>query len=367
MLLNNYFMQFFKKISYLLISIFFIACNSKEDNPKYESPVNYNLAEMPYSHLSDYNFFEGDIANLKPVYGVLPYDLINSLFVNYAHKKRFIWMPDNVKASYVSDFEPLDFPTGTILIKNFYYENTLPNNTTKIVETRLMIKKANFWEFATYQWNTEQTDASYTMAGVDVPIDWIDENNQTRHVDFRIPPGADCLTCHQKDDQPLPIGPKPQNINHNYAYSNETKNQLEKWKNFGYLEDSYPENIQTVTKWDDETQNLRDRVRGYVDGNCAHCHVDDGYCNYRSMRFSFFENDSDENLGICIEHQEPIGIAPWLTHIVSPGRPERSVLYYRINTTDETVRMPLKGRTLIHQEAVDLIEQWINSLSQTCD
>ncbi len=360
-------MQFLKKISCLLIIFLFISCNSKEDNPQQESPVNYNLAEIPYSHLSDYNFFEGDIANLQPVYGVLPYDLINPLFVDYSHKKRFIWMPDNVKASYVSDFESFDFPTGTILIKNFYYENTLPNNTTKIVETRLMIKKASFWEFATYQWNEEQTNASYIMSGVNVPVDWIDENGQTRHANFRIPPGADCLACHQKNDQALPIGPKPQNINHNYTYEDGTENQLNKWKNFGYLNDSYPENIDTVTKWDDETQNLQDRVRGYVDINCAHCHSDEGYCNYRSMRFSFFENNSDENLGICVEHQEPIGIAPWLTHIVNAGRSQRSVLYYRINTNDETIRMPLKGRTIIHQEAVDLIEQWINSLSQTCN
>jgi hypothetical protein len=38
------------------------------------------------------------------------------------------------------------------------------------------------------------------------------------------------------------------------------------------------------------------------------------------------------------------------------------MLFYRINTTDETFRMPLHGRTMLHDEGIALIGQWINSL-----
>jgi len=356
-----------KYLPLLIIILFFVSCKQEDAPKEHISPVNYNLEQMPYATLSEYHFFEGDLANLQPVYGVLPYNLINKLFTDYAHKKRFIWMPNNVKANYVSDFEPFDFPTGTILIKNFFYENTLPNHDTKIVETRLMIKKQNQWVFATYQWNDEQTEAIYIMSGVDIPIDWIDENDQIRQVAYRIPPGADCLTCHQSNDNPKPIGPKPQNINKDYNYSDGEKNQLEKWVEFGYLNNNYPSIINTVLKWDDTDNSLNERVRAYLDINCAHCHSDQGYCNYRSMRFAYHLTDNPDNLGICIEHQEPIGIAPWLSHIITSQNPNRSVLYYRLNTTDETVRMPLKGRSLIHVEAVELLENWINSLSDNCN
>ena len=84
------------------------------------SPVYYNPAELPYEKLSDSNFFEGTMSDLEPVFGVVPYEPISTLFSDYAKKKRFLWMPNNTSASYVSDHEVLDFPEGTILIKNFY-------------------------------------------------------------------------------------------------------------------------------------------------------------------------------------------------------------------------------------------------------
>jgi len=53
---------------------------------------------------------------------------------------------------------------------------------------------------------------------------------------------------------------------------------------------------------------------------------------------------------------------PELNKIVSGRSPEQSMLYYRVNTTNEAYRMPLHGRTVIHDEGVALIQQWINSL-----
>ena len=102
------------------------------------SPVNFNLDEIPYATLSEYNFFEGEIKDLDPVFGVLPYDLNSPLFSDYAHKKRFVWMPDGAKANYENDYSALNFPTGTVLIKSFYYDNVHPASKPKLYETRLM-------------------------------------------------------------------------------------------------------------------------------------------------------------------------------------------------------------------------------------
>ncbi len=85
------------------------------------SPVNFDITAVPYEKLSDYNFYEGNLADLSPVYGVLPFEPINALFSDYAHKKRFVWMPYNVKATYVSDGDISNFPTGSVSIKTFYY------------------------------------------------------------------------------------------------------------------------------------------------------------------------------------------------------------------------------------------------------
>ena len=41
----------------------------------------------------------------------------------------------------MSDDVLLNFPTGAVLIKTFFYDNVLPDLTTQIIETRLLIKK----------------------------------------------------------------------------------------------------------------------------------------------------------------------------------------------------------------------------------
>ena len=71
------------------------------------------------------------------------------------------------------------------------------------------------------------------------------------------------------------------------------------------------------------------------------------------------------NLGICVEPDNDLGAG--LTHIVSPSNHLRSVMFYRLNSTEEAVRMPLLGRTLIHEEGVQLIYDWIESLENNCN
>jgi len=327
------------------------------------SPVNFNLSEIPYNTLSEYNFFEGTLKDLDPVFGVLPYDLISPLFSDYAHKKRFVWMPDGTKANYNEDFKPLDFPVGAVLIKNFYYDNVQPTNTTRIIETRLMYFTEDGWDFAKYVWNDEQTEATFTNAGVSTNIEWI-EFGQTNTVNYRIPSRTECFTCHNKFGTPVPIGPKPQNLNRDLSYTDGTANQLQKWIDYGYLEDNLPTSIETTVKWDDESLDLGLRARSYLDINCAHCHSDESYCEYRPMRFAFNESEDDANTGICIPPDTQIA---GTSHIVVPGDINASVLRFRVNSIQEQNRMPILGRTLKHSEGVRLIEQWINSLDGECE
>ncbi|WP_439152514.1 Ig-like domain-containing protein [Winogradskyella sp.] len=326
------------------------------------SIVNFFTGDTPFETLSAYNFFEGNLKELNPTFGVIPYDLMSPLFTDYAYKKRFIWMPNGVKATYVNDYSPLDFPTGSVLIKSFFYENVLPNNDTKIIETRIMYKKEDGWDFAKYVWNDEQTEAYFDNNGSNLNLSWL-EDGDTKTVNYRIPSRGECFTCHNKFETPLPIGPKPQNLNRDYNYATGASNQLSKLIEIGYLENSLPESIQTTVKWDDENESLEMRVRSYLDINCAHCHSDNSYCEYRSMRFGFRDSAESDNLGVCIEPETQF--IP-NSNIVQPNNIELSILYYRINTTDESFRMPLFGRTLKHEEGVRLVEEWIASLNN-CD
>ena len=335
----------------------------QEIEPEEISPVIFDIAEVPYQTLSDYNFFDGDLKDLSPVYGVLPYDLNSSLFSDYAKKKRFVWMPDDVSAAYVNDYSPLNFPIGTVLIKNFYYNNVQPANDTRIIETRLMINKADGWIFANYIWNDDQSEAIFSLEGGLTDIEWI-ENGVPKSTTYKIPPESECFTCHKIAAIPMPIGPKPQNLNKDHAFSDGVFNQLEKLKEFGYLNGSIPTDINTVIDWQDDSQSIDLRMRSYMDVNCAHCHSEDAHCHYRPVRFAFNENDDEINLGACVEPEEQFG---GLTYIVSPGNINRSMLHFRLSTTLAQRRMPLLGRNLVHEEAVEMVEEWINSLTTICN
>lgn len=338
------------------------------------SPVVLDLTQVPYAKLSDYNFFAGDMKNQNPSFSVLPYEPISSLFTDYAKKNRYIWMPKNTKATYNSDGTVFSFPAGSALIKNFYYDNVLPENATRILETRVMIKKEEGWIFAQYKWNDEQTEAYLDMEGSFANITWVDEAGMTQTVsNYRIPSHAECLICHKTMqtvggtvvEMPMPIGPKPQNLNNIYNYGNESKNQLTKWVEFGYLDSSnLPSDIQTVVDYKDASQSLELRVRSYLDINCAHCHKENSHCDYRPIRLAFNETTNPENLGICVPSVE--FVEPWITSIVAPQNTERSMMYYRMSTNDPAYMMPLVGRSVTHTEGIQLIEEWINSL-EPCD
>jgi hypothetical protein len=80
------------------------------------------------------------------------------------------------------------------------------------------------------------------------------------------------------------------------------------------------------------------------------------------MRFAFSESGDLTNMGVCVDTQDMAGFPSALSKIITPGNVNRSMLNHRISSTSPSVMMPLIGRTLVHQEGVELIQEWINSL-----
>ena len=334
-----------------------------------DTRVTLDLDKFPYNKLSDYNFFEGALNAIQPGYGVLPYKPISSLFTDYALKERFVWVPVGETARFVQDNKSLDFPLGSALIKMFYYNNVLPTNTTRIIETRVMVKTQNGWDFAEYVWNDAQTEAflETTEDGGYTEVNWL-KDGQERFVNYRIPAKQQCVICHTNDFETLPLGIKPQNINSMLSYDDGSNNQLQKLIDFGYLEDALPESILTVVDWKDASKSLEQRAKSYLDINCANCHIDGGQGDYRVIRLGYSDTlNNDENAGVCVDADTPIPGLMGQKHI-APGDPENSIIYYRMSVTgDQPYKMPQFGQSLVHTEALVVLEEWINSLNQTCD
>jgi uncharacterized repeat protein (TIGR03806 family) len=337
-----------------------------------DTSVTLDLDKFPYDTLSEYNFFNGALNAIEPAYGVLPYEPISSLFTDYAVKERFVWVPVGETASFDQNNKSLDFPTGSALIKMFYYNNVLPTNTTKIIETRVMVKTQNGWDFAEYVWNEVQTEAflETTEDGGYTEVNWL-QDGQERFVNYRIPAKQQCVICHSNDFETVPLGIKPQNINSFLTYDDGPSNQLQKLIDFGYLEDALPSNITTVVDWEDASNSLEQRAKSYLDINCGNCHIDGGQGDYRAIRLGYTDTlNNDENAGVCVEGDTPIpvGGGTFITKLIAPEDSENSIIYYRMSVTgDEAYKMPQFGQSLVHTEALALMEDWINSINQSCD
>ena len=353
----------------LLVVAAFIGCRKDEAIPLGDGvpqgggPV-VDLDQVPYPLLSQYGFFVGPLADMRPAPGVEPYEVITPAFGDYAEKYRFMWIPPGRKASYVADGQALDFPEGTVLMKAPFYRRVLPGMGRQILDTRLLIRKNGTWIFAEYIWNEEQTEAVLDMQGKNVPLTWVDDDGQAHDAIFRIPSSGECMACHMKSGERIAISLKPQNLNRVVDYEEGPMNQLAKWVAQGYLESGYPSNIETVARWDDPNETLERRVRAYFDMNCSHCHNEGGFCGYRSMRFAWQESADPAHLGVCIPPDDPF--EPGVQYIVQAGNAQRSMLYVRLSSTDEAVRMPLMERTVRHEEAIQLVADWINSLPPDC-
>ena len=319
--------------------------------------------EYGLPNLSDYGFFEGNIADLKPKADVIPYDLNSPLFSDYAHKARFIKFPAGAEIQYNTD-KVLDLPVGTTIIKNFYYykDERKPEKGRRIIETRLLVHEEAGWKNIPYVWNDDQSDAYLDVAGETKMVTWKNADGKKQSVEYTTPNVNQCKGCHLRGNDIVPIGPSARQINKSYKYADGTKNQLTKWQELGVLAKTIDINkAPKMAQWEDESAPVKDRARGYLDANCGHCHNPDGPANTSGLFLNIHEKDMAK-WGVL---KAPIAAgrgSGGRLYNIQPGHPEESILVYRMASTDPGVRMPEVGRQMAHTEGVELVKAWIKGM-----
>jgi len=321
---------------------------------------NLILAESFPEKLSDFEFFLDDSAQL-PNDKVIPYELISTLFSDYSYKQRWVYVPGNKKAKYVENWV-FDFPTGSALIKTFYYpvDERAPELGKQLLETRLLLRKESGWQAVSYAWNEEQNEAYKKIAGKTINVAWTDFMGEEKTVRYRVPNVNQCKECHDADDKISPIGPKARNINKKFDFKDGEFNQLVYWMNREIIDD-YPMDLISPVDWTDETKDINDRVRSYLDVNCGHCHSPTGNANSTGLYLHLNET-RDINLGVF---KKPVATgrgSGGYKYSIVPGKPEESILLYRMESMDPGVMMPESGRALTHKEAVEMVREWIYGL-----
>ena len=321
------------------------------------------LSDSFPNKLSEFNFFMDNSAQV-PHDKVVPYELISTLFSDYSYKQRWVYVPTNQKATYYKESSVFDFPVGSALIKTFYYpidERDLSQGMN-LLETRLLLRKEDGWEAVSYAWNDEQNEAFKKIAGKTINVSWTNFLGEEEDVRYRVPNVNQCKECHAADDMITPIGPKARNINKDFNYEEGEFNQLDYWMTKQII-DSYPLELVSPVDWSDESQNINDRVRSYLDVNCGHCHSPTGNANSTGL-YLHLDETRDIHLGI---YKKPVATgrgSGGLKYSIVPGKPEESILLHRMISLDPGVMMPESGRALSHHEAVEMVREWILLLKE---
>lgn len=353
----------------VLLGFFLSQCQSNSPVP--DQPVRFDPAAIPYPELSDYGFFlPGPNGTLLPNEGLLPYEPITPLFTDYAHKARYLWMPDSVQAN-IDEQGDIQFPEHTVLIKTFYYPADFrkPERDWDLVETRLLVKQGEGWQAYTYVWDEQGAAAPLKLVGDLREASWKDEKGQAQSLTYAVPNKNQCKSCHNRGNQLLPIGPKARNLNAPLRYPDgEMANQLDRWVEAGVLAPGdWDERFAPIAKWDEPgSGSLQDRALAYLEVNCGHCHQPEGPAHTTGLYLTTDFADHPTRLGFC---KPPVAAgkgAGGYRYGIVPGQPEHSIMVHRMKSEEPDVMMPEIGRAVPHREGIELIAEWIQQLPGDC-
>lgn len=314
--------------------------------------------------LSAYGLFVGNGSTQEPAAGVIPYDLNSPLFTDYADKFRFVKLPRGTRAEYRDD-AAFEFPVGTVITKTFAYPADArdPDSPRRLIETRILKRDPEGWVGLPYLWNKEQTEATLEVAGDTVDVAWIDDQGHERTNNYIIPNSNQCKGCHKLGDDVVPIGPKARHLNRDFAYADGVENQLAHWTRVGALTGAPPpDKAPRLAVWNDPTTgSLDERARAWLEINCAHCHNPAGPAR-------------TSGLDLMASQRSPTQFGMFKTPVAAgrgagghdfdivPGQPDKSILMFRMLSTDAGIMMPELGKRLIHEEGAELVRQWIAAM-----
>jgi len=348
------------------------------------------FAEGQPKSLDEWGVLRIEDGKLRLNQGVVPYDLNTPLFSDYAHKLRTVWMPEGTSATYKAQ-QSFDFPVGTILSKTFYYPlpagqawdgksvaRTPPSQSSlegealdlakvRLIETRLLVHRAEGWVALPYVWNDAQTEATLKRTGELVALELVDAAGAREAVNYQVPDQNQCGGCHITDNKSrklLPIGPKARHLNRGFEYAGGRENQLARLARVGYLT-GVPAGPPRLADAMDATASLDARARAYLDVNCGHCHSATGPAITSGLWLDAGTQDRLK-LGFC---KQPIAAGKGTgnrLHDIEPGNAAASIFEFRMDSDDPAIMMPELGRSVVHREGLQLIRDWINAQPGSC-
>jgi len=317
-------------------------------------------ADGPLPRLLSQTGVFGDLTNLTPVDGLVPYELNVPFWSDGAEKARWACVPPGELIHFTPTGE-WSFPMGTVFVKHFgmVTDETRPDVKRRL-ETRLLVCDASGGVYGvTYKWRADNSDAELLETNLTEDI-VIKTATGTRTQQWYYPSRTDCLTCHTANAGYV-LGVKTRQLNRALKYADgKTENELVHWKNRGWLDADFSEaevkTLPALARMDDPSRSLEDRARSYLDANCANCHRPEGTVAEFDARYD--TPLAEQNiLGGHVLIDQRIDRA----RVVAPHDVWRSILLMRVATV-EGYKMPPLARNRVDERGAQLLRDWVESL-----
>ena len=288
--------------------------------------------------------------------GNLPFSPQYPLWSDGAAKSRWLRIP---KGRFIDGSDPdvWKFPVGTKLWKEFTFGTR--------AETRFMEHTRAGWQFATYVWNEDESEAVLAPEGgikQSVPI-----RDGIRHA---IPSRVDCRVCHEAGPvrvlgvTALQLSPERDPSAPHAEPLPPGALDLKMLAARGLVRGLPARVTATPPRIVAATPTGRAAL-GYLHGNCGGCHTGAGELRSLAFALNYTLNraDGDAPPALLTSLGQPsrfkMPTAADVVERVCAGQPEKSVLVARMASRHPLVQMPPLGTRLVDEEAVSLIRRWI--------
>jgi mono/diheme cytochrome c family protein len=278
------------------------------------------------------------------------------LWSDGAAKSRWLHIP---KGRFIDGSDPDEwkFPVGTKLWKEFAFGAR--------AETRFIERTRSGWQFATYVWNDDESDAVLAPEGGIKQSVTIQDG--IRHA---IPSRVDCRVCHEAGPvrvlgvTALQLSPdRDPNAPHAEPLP-EGAVDLRTLAARGLVRGLPARVTATPPRILASTPTARAAL-GYLHANCGGCHTGAG--ELRSLTFALnytlnrAEGETPPALLTSVGQPSRFKVPTVADAVerVCAGQPEKSVLVARMASRHPLVQMPPLGTRLVDEEAVSLIRRWI--------
>ncbi len=314
------------------------ACSSPDATEPSPDWFDEPLQEFPGS-LSGFGLYDDPGALEVARGGAYRYAPAWPLWSNGSTKTRDLVLPDG--ASMTASRDALELPPGATLFKTFSYQE---EGGLRHVETRVMRRTGDGWDYGSYLWDEDGEDA--VLLDMLRPVD-VEARVGDEVFLHEVPSKLQCRSCHESNPDAFTLGLTPRQLQHAPGAP------LDAFVSAGAL-DALPPDTDPIEDPDPELA----WVKGYVYGNCGYCH--NGWDGPSSA------NDLSPNVFVSETVGQPTsGNASAVGIRVVPGDPDSSILYNAMvdgSEDSELKPMPPEGVQLRDAEAIARIRAWISSL-----